>query len=106
MLFQSELCMTASISPVTYVCPALTSPGGCSDTCPDGTTQESAGSLPAFAAEKNSFRDCTLDRWPSWATSVNDGSGFQIPGVVDDWCTALQVMFALISQSGSVPVKT
>ena len=106
MLFQSELCMIASISPVTYVCPALTRAGGCSETWWLGTIHDSAGSLPAFAAEKNRFRDCTLDRWPSWATSVNDGSGFQIPGVVDDWCIALQVMFALISQSGSVPVKT
>jgi hypothetical protein len=44
--------MTAFTSPVTQACPALTSPGGCSLTLLFGITQETAGSVPCFAAEK------------------------------------------------------
>ena len=44
--------------------------------------------------------------WPSWLTSANDGSGFQIPGVVEPCCTGAQVIALSFSQSGSVPWNT
>ncbi len=44
--------------------------------------------------------------WPSWLTSVNDGSGFQMPGVWGPCCTGAHVIAASFSQSGSVPLNT
>jgi hypothetical protein len=35
-----------------------------------------------------------------------NGSGFQIPGVFDDWKTGAQVSAASFWQSGSVPLTT
>src|SRR5436190_22717254 len=44
-------------------CPALTSPVGCSETVPLGTTHETAGRVPALAAVKNAAKDLTFERW-------------------------------------------
>src|SRR5437763_7604966 len=98
--------MTALIRPVTYVWPALTSAVGCSETLPLGSIQETAGSVPFLAAAKKFDRDWMLPSSPSWATSLNDGSGFQIPGVFGPCCTGAQVIELSDSQSGSVPWNT
>ena len=45
--------MTAFSRLVTYDWPALTDEGGCSLTSPEGTTHDTAGSVPFFAAPKN-----------------------------------------------------
>ena len=50
MDFQSGPFITALTRLVTYDCPKLTGPGGCSLTAPDGATHDTAGRLPALAA--------------------------------------------------------
>ena len=52
---QSLLRITALTRPVTYATPRWIGSGGCSLTAPDGTTHETAGSVPAFAAAGCSF---------------------------------------------------
>ena len=44
-----------------------------------------------------------LPSWPSCVTSVNDGSGFQMPGVCGTCWTGAHVIAESFSQSGSVP---
>src|SRR5258708_2445845 len=98
--------MIALISPVTYVWPALTSEGGCSETLPFGSIHDTAGSVPFCAAVKNLLSDWTLATWPSGWTSVKCGSGFQTPGVVAPWGTDVHTTAESFSQSGSVPLNT
>ena len=52
--------MIALTTFVTYAWPADTSPGGCSLTAPFGLIQETAGSVPFFAAAKKSLIAVTL----------------------------------------------
>ena len=42
--------ITAFTRLVTYATPLLIRPGGCSLTSPEGTTQDTAGSVPCVAA--------------------------------------------------------
>ena len=65
MLSHSGLCMIALTSPVTYAWPALTRPGGCSDTVPFGLIQETAGRVPFLAAVKKLLRLWTSLSWLS-----------------------------------------
>src|SRR5205823_5246410 len=102
----SALRMIALINPVTYVCPALTSPGGCSETAALGTIHETAGSAPALAAAKKLLIDWMFRSCLSRRTVSKYGSGFQIPGVRDPCCTGAQESAASFSQSGSVPIDT
>src|SRR5579859_6227930 len=97
VLDQSGLAMIALIKPVMYVWPALTGEVGCSDTALFGMTQETAGSVPARAAAKKLFSVVMFPVWPSWWTSVNDRSGFQMPGVCGPCWTGAQ----LIAESDS-----
>ena len=106
MLLQSGLRMSALINPVTYVCPALTSPGGCSETTALGTTHETAGSAPALAAAKKLLIDWMFPRCPFCRTVSKYGRGFQIPGVKGPCWTGAQDSAESFSQSGSVPVDT
>jgi hypothetical protein len=57
VLSQSGLFMIALTRPVTYVWPALTSAGGCSETVPFGSIQETAGRVPFLAAVKKFVSD-------------------------------------------------
>src|SRR5947209_14635294 len=98
--------MIALIRPVTYVWPALTSAGGCSETRPLGLIQETAGSSPALAWAKKSDSGRMLPTSPSWRTVSKYGSGFQIPGVFDPWATGAHDIAAFDSQSGSAPLNT
>lgn len=65
MLFESGLGMIAFTRPVTYVCPALTSAVGCSDTLPFGSIHDTAGSVPSFAAVKKLESVWMLPSWRS-----------------------------------------
>src|ERR671933_1488018 len=102
---QSGPRMAAFTSLVTYVWPAVTRPGGCSLTAPGGLTHDTAGSVPVRAASKYCDSETTFPTWPSACTVVNEGSGFQIPGVFAPCRTDSQIMSSS-SQSGSVPEKT
>ena len=106
MLLHSGLRMIALISPVTYVWPALISPGGCSDTVPFGVIHDTAGSSPFLAAAKKSGSALMLPSWSSCWTSVKYGSGFQMPGVWAVCETGAHDIAALSSQSGWVPLST
>src|SRR4029079_1668612 len=103
--FQSLPRIAALTSFVTYAWPAVTRPGGCSLTDPVGLIQETAGSLPVFAALKYSESVVMFDSCPSSLTVSKNGSGFQIPGVFAPCLTDSQIISSS-SQSGSVPVKT
>src|SRR5947209_7965636 len=105
VLPQSGLCMIVLIRPVTYVWPLLIGLGGCSETSPLGTSQETEGSDPAWAAAKKLFSDWMFCCWLSCPTSWKEMSGFQIPGVFAPCSTGVHVSWVLLSQSGSVPWK-
>ena len=47
-----------------------------------------------------------LPSWWSACTVLNQGSGFQMPGVWEFWFTAPHVSAAEFWQSGSVPLTT
>ena len=84
----------------------LTSAGGCSLTAPFGTTQLTAGRVPAWTSAKKLSSVWTFPTSLSWRTVVNEGSGFQIPGVPADCGSGGQVIAPSSSQSGSVPSAT
>ena len=67
--------------------------------------QETAGSVPCFAAVKKSLIGVTLPTWLSSRTVSNQGNGFQIPGVFAVSLCDPHVM-PLLRQSGSEPLKT
>src|SRR2546421_420333 len=90
-------------TPVGRRIAALTRPGGCSDTTLFGSIHETAGSLPAFAAEKKLVSDWMFPSWPLSWTVWKCGSGFQIPAVVGPCATGAQVIALSFSQSGSLP---
>ena len=71
-----------------------------------GTIHETVGRVPALAALKKADNDLTRERCESAATSVNEGNGFQIPGVFALCCAAEQVICLSCTQSGSVPLNT
>src|SRR5262245_27421473 len=97
--------IAALTSFVTYAWPALTSPGGCSETEPVGLIHETAGRVPVFAALKYCDSVVMFPSCPSSLTVSKYGSGFQIPGVLAPCFTDSQIISSS-SQSGSVPVKT
>src|SRR5256885_6009789 len=103
--FHSGPRIAAFRSFVTYVWPAVTSPGGCSLTDPVGLIHETAGSLPVRAALKYDDNETTFPTWLSSCTVVKNGRGFQMPGVFAPCFTDSQII-ASSSQSGSVPEKT
>jgi hypothetical protein len=67
---------------------------------------ETAGRVPFLAAVKKFESVWIFPSWLSWVTSVNEGSGFHIPGVFGPCCTGAHVIEASFSQSGSVPWNT
>src|SRR5690349_6465819 len=82
LVLHSGPSITALTRSVTYAWPELTRLGGCSLCASSGTTQETVGNVPLRAAAVNLVMSWTLpSSWSSW-TSVNQGSGFQMPGVV------------------------
>src|SRR5262245_15141852 len=97
--------IAALTSFVTYAWPALTSPGGCSETEPVGLIHETAGRVPLRAALKYCESVVMLPSWPSSCTVSKYGNGFQMPGVVAPCLTDSQIISSP-SQSGSVPVNT
>src|SRR5919202_4506013 len=103
--FHSGPRIAALTSFVTYVWPALTRPGGCSLTEPVGLIHDTAGSVPVRAALKYRDSETTSPICRSSCTVVNQGSGFQMPGVFAPCFTDSQII-ASSSQSGSVPEKT
>ncbi len=90
VLFQSGLCMTASITRATHRCPATVVAGGCSDVTELGITHETDGRVPAAAALKNFAVVRISPSWWSALTVLNRGSGFQIVPWCGDIRTSLQ----------------
>ena len=105
MELQSGLRMIAFTSPVTYACPLLTRAGGWSLTAWLGVIHETDGSVPRFAAFRNESSGAMSASCWSCFTSVNHGSGFQIPGVFAFCGTALQSISSS-AQSGCEPLST
>jgi len=90
---------------VTYACPSAIEAGGCSLFAPLGTTQLTAGSLPAATASLKPVSGWMFPSSPSWRTVSNHGNGFQMPGVPALCCCSVQTSFPF-QQSGSVPSAT
>src|SRR5689334_25031018 len=84
--------IAALTSFVTYAWPALTSPGGCSETEPVGLIHDTAGSVPALAALKYCESVVTFPTWPSCCTVSKFGRGFQMPGVFAPCFTDSQII--------------
>ena len=100
--------MIALIRPVTYVCPALTSAVRVlGDRRRSGSIQDTAGSVPAFAAVKKLVSDWMLPSWLSCWTSAKMRQWVPDPRASVAFCgTGAQVTALSFSQSGSVPLST